>query len=218
MKLAAPLRLALLSAFLALPSAAQDVDAGPPAALTKATGGITPFVILDAGAKPAPAPVAASPDAGMGPTISAAPVTPPAPVLDNPAPFVQVIFKSVEEGNWWAAASAFLVVVVSLLRTYGKKLHEKLPDNELWDKPLWFIFDTKPGGWVLNLLTAISGGVGTSLLAGVPVTWALVKPVVMVAVTGSALWELGKDLFEWTQAKGAAAAATPPPPAPTVKP
>ena len=148
-------------------------------------------------------------------------LTAPSPVLADPGTFAKIVFTSVKDGNWWAAAAAILVLVVSLLRTYGMKLHEWLPDNKVWDVPLKFIFDTKPGGWLLNVATAVAGGVGGALVSGSPVNWALVKPILMVAVTGAALWEMGKDLFEWIKlktAKAADPAPVPPPPAvPPVK-
>lgn len=140
------------------------------------------------------------------------------PALDSPLPFLKVVFLNVKDGNWWGAAAALLVLLVSLLRLYGKKLHDWLPDNLIWDKPLWFLFDTKPGGWLVNLLTALAGGVGTAQLAGEPVTWALVKPILTVAVTGAAIWEMLKDLFDWAKAKGAAAKAEPAPAPPPTKP
>jgi len=135
------------------------------------------------------------------PTRDAAPTPPAAPALDNPGSFIKVIFSSVKDGNWWAAAAALLVLVVGLLRTYGKKLHELLPNNLIWDVPLAFLFDTKPGGWLLNVLTAVAGGCGTALLAGEPITWALVKPVLAVAGGGAVFWELAKDFWAWLKVK-----------------
>ncbi len=193
-------RLALVLCLALSVPAFADVDAG----------------VLDAGAAdagvaaaaPAPSPVVATADAPK-----ADDATPPS--LDSPLPFLKIVFLNVKNGNWWGAAAALLVLLVSLLRLYGKKLHEWLPDNLIWDKPLWFLFDTKPGGWLVNLLTAVAGGIGTAQLAGEPVTWALVKPILTVAVTGAALWEMLKDLFEWAKAKGAAKAEAIPAPPPT---
>lgn len=137
----------------------------------------------------------------------------PAPVpspLDNPGSFLKLVYLNVKLGNWWAAAAALLVAVVALLRSYGKKLHELIPDNNPIDKFFWFMLETKPGGWLFNILTAVAGGCGTALMVGEPVNWALVKPILMVSVTGAALWEMGKDLYEWIQSKRA------PPPAPVL--
>lgn len=138
--------------------------------------------------------------------LEAPPPMAPAPALDNPMPFLQVIFTAVKDGNWWAAASALLVLIVSLIRLYGKKLHDKIPDDSAWDKPFWFIFDTKAGGYLLNMSTAVAGGVGTAILAHEPITWALVKPILMVSVTGTALWEIAKDVWGMVKKK-----AVPPP-------
>ncbi len=147
-------------------------------------------------------------DAGTGDTLSAA----PSPILDDPMPFVHVVFNHVKAGEWLGAAAALLVVIVSLLRVYGRKLHDWLPDNQIWDKPLWFLFDTKPGGWLLNLLTALAGGIGTAQVAGEPVTWALLKPILLVSVSGAALWELVKDLMDFFKKKPAPAVAPVEPP------
>jgi hypothetical protein len=136
------------------------------------------------------------------PVVAAPPAS-----LDNPAAYVKLIFSSVKDGNWWAAASALLVALVSAFRKFGKTLHEKIPDNSVWDKPFWFILETKPGGWFLNIATAVAGGVGAALLAGEPVTWSLVKPILMVSVTGAALWEMAKDFIAWVKAKKADPAA-----------
>ncbi len=117
--------------------------------------------------------------------------------LDNPLAFAKLIFTGVTTGNWFMAAAALLVLVVGLLRLYGKKLHDALPDNLIWDVPLAFLFDTRPGGWVLGLLTALGGGAASALLAGQPVTWALLKPIFGVWLSGAALLELGKDVLTW---------------------
>ena len=133
-----------------------------------------------------------------------------APALDSPVQFLHVAFVAVKSGNWWAAASALLVLVVSLIRLYGKKLHDMIPDESIWDKPLWFIFETKAGGYLLNMATAIAGGVGTALLTNEAVTWDLVKPIVMVSVTGTALWEIAKDVWTMVQKKAVPAPAAAP--------
>ncbi len=131
---------------------------------------------------------------------------------------LKTVFTSVKEGNWWMAAAAFLVLVVGLLRGIGKKFHEWLPDNNVLDKPLIFLYDTKIGGWILNWLTALGGGVGTAMAAGVPVDFSLWKSVVIVATSGSAIFELYKDIKEWWLARAAKKAAATPAPAPAEPP
>jgi hypothetical protein len=130
---------------------------------------------------------------------------------------VKTVFTAVKTGNWWLAAGAFLVLVVSLLRTAGKKFHEWLPDNNILDKPLIFIYDTKVGGWILNWLTATAGGLGTAMMAGVAIDFSLWKSVVMVSTSASALFELYSDIMEWWKNRKAAVpvqAPTAPVPAP----
>ena len=151
-----------------------------------------------------PVAVVASPDGGVAvaPDVAAA------------ASLVKTVFTGVKSGNWWLAAGAFLVLVVSLLRTSGKKFHEWLPDDNILDKPLLFLYDTKIGGWILNWLTATAGGIGTAMAAGVPVDGSLWKSVVMVSTSASALFELYSDIMAWWKARAAKkAAAVPPPPA-----
>jgi len=127
----------------------------------------------------------------------------------NPLSFLTVIFAAVVSGNWFVAAAALLVVLVALLRKFGKQLHNYLPDDSKLDAPLYFLFDTKPGGWLLNVLTAVAGGVGTALLAGVPVTWAIIKPILSVSLSGAALWGAVKDVADWKAASPTAPAVAP---------
>lgn len=122
-------------------------------------------------------------------------------VLDDPAPFARIAFEEVSKGNWWGGAAALLVLFVAILRAYGKKIHDAIPDDNPLDKPFWFIFETKPGGWLLNVLTAIAGGLGTAIVAHIPITWAIVWPVLKVSVTAAALWELGNDVYLWIKSK-----------------
>lgn len=154
------------------------------------------LIIADA-AVDAGTPEVAVVDAGLP---AAAVVETPAATPDE-APLMKVVFKAVSTGDWWGAASALLVLAVTLIRKYGRQLHELIPDNNPVDKIFWFLLETKPGGWLLNLLTTIAGGVGSALLAGEAVTWALVKPVLIVSITGASLWELVKDVGEFVESK-----------------
>lgn len=130
--------------------------------------------------------------------------------MDNPIEYAKIVFSAVTTGDWPSAASAVLVLVVALIRLYGKKIHELLPDESPLDKPFWFLLETKPGGWFLNLMTTITGGAGLALLAGQPITWALVKPTLVVSLSGAAIWELIKDLIEWWKTKKVPTVGTPP--------
>ena len=181
----------LIAALLAVPAFAQE-DAG----VFDGGDGTT---VLGA---PTPALVFASPDGGVA-DLSA-------PVL------VKTIFVSVKEGKWWVAASAFLVLIVGLFRVFGKKFHAWLPDKNILDKPLWFLFDTKVGAWLLNWLTAIAGGVGTALAAGIEPDFPLWKSVLMVSTTGTMIVELYKDIAEWVKAIRAKKDATQAPVIPPV--
>lgn len=150
-----------------------------------------------------------------------APVTPEPGPLDNPLAFVQLLFKAVAGGRWPEAGAIIVVLVVGLMRLYGKKAHEMIPDNHWADKPFYFLLETKLGGWVLNFLTTAAGGLGTAVMAGAPLDWVLVKPILSVALAAAGLWSGISSVVEWWQAKkapgheaaaaaGAAAAAKPP--------
>ncbi|TXH10940.1 MAG: hypothetical protein E6R04_04000 [Spirochaetes bacterium] len=142
--------------------------------------------------------------------VPTAPVINPA-TLDNPMVFVKVIVDAVKAGDWVAAAAALLVLIVALLKVFGKRLHDFLPDTSPLDKPLWFLLDTKPGGWLMNFLTSTGAGVGLSLLAGEKITWALLKPILSVSLTAAALWGLVKDINDWIKAAKEKKAAEPKP-------
>jgi len=123
----------------------------------------------------------------------------------------KVFFEAVQSGNWTVVAAAALVLVVAIIRIHGQKVRGALPDENILDKALTWLLESKPGGWVLNVLTAISGALATALLAGAPITWAIVKGALLTALSGAALWELAKDVLGWWTAKkaleaGAAAA------------
>lgn len=144
------------------------------------------------------------------------------PLPATEAAMLREIYTAVKSGNGWLAASALLLLVVGFLRKYGKKVHEWLPDTNPLDKPFWFLFDTKIGGWVLNWLTAIAGGLGTAWAAGSKIDGSLVQSVFLVSTSATMLLELYKDIKEWWEKRklkkaaeaAAAAAALPQPPAP----
>jgi len=140
-------------------------------------------------------------DAGMPLLLTVNAGTPSTLPLPDVSILAQNVLSAVVLGDWWGAAAGALVVLVLVLRKYGKKIHAALDDKNPLDKLFWFFFDTKVGGWLLNLLTAVACGVGTTIAAGQKVTWALVKPILLVAVTGAALWEAIKDVQEWLAAK-----------------
>lgn len=192
-------RLAFIAVSLfALPSFAQDdsgiLDSGVLDAGETAIAGTTTSVAV--------APAVGDAGASLVTTTTATTVQ-PLTALDDHSAFLKIIVNSVKSGDGWSAAAAFLVLIVGLLRAYGKKLHDWLDDTNPLDKIFWFFFETKPGGWLLNFLMATAGAIGTSLLASEPITWALLKPILIVALTGAGLWEIVGDLVSWIKAKTA---------------
>lgn len=211
MKLA-PLRLALLSVFLALPAGyAQDIDAGPPASA------VAPI------AAPAPAQAA---DAGVSAPTTAAPAPAPAAatttedLLAHPLSSFKGFYVAAKEGKWALAAMFMLFAFVGFIRFAGKKAHDLIPDDTANPvlKPveaiLRFIFDTKLGGWALNWLSSISGCLAMAYLAGMPVDSHAWRTAVMASTGGTMLIELVDDVKEWWQARKGPVPA----PAITVKP
>lgn len=178
--------LVLVAALVAVPAFADDAGTVAVAVDAGTIDVVLPVESVDAG-------VVAVVDAGVPAAI---PVTP-----EHAVTLVKTVFVAVKEGNWWLAAAGLLLLVVGLLRTLGRRFHDWLPDNNIMDKPLIFIYDTKVGGWLLNWLTALAGGIGTAMAAGVPVDLSLWKSVVIISTSGSALLELYKDIKEWWVAR-----------------
>ncbi len=118
-------------------------------------------------------------------------------VLDNTIGSMKEFYVAAKEGNWAAAMMFLLFMVVGFLRTLGKKIHSWLPDNNVLDKPLIFLYDTKPGGWLLNWLTAIGGCLVTAYLAGMPVDFHAWRTALIASTGGTALIELKDDIVEW---------------------
>lgn len=109
-------------------------------------------------------------------------------------------------GEYFAAAIALIVALTFALRLFGKKLHDFIPDDSPLDKPLFFVFDTKPGGIMLNAFTASGLVLTPALLGGVKMTPVLAGATLLAGVGASQLWGWVKDLLAWWRARKAAAA------------
>lgn len=72
----------------------------------------------------------------------------------------RTIHDAVTNGHWWPAATAALILLVSILRKLAAKHAGKLG--------MWFATDH--GAMLLTALGAIAGGMGTALLGGVKPT------------------------------------------------
>lgn len=131
------------------------------------------------------------------------PITAAAQNPEEAQAFFKILLHAVRDRNWTSAAAALLVLTVGLTRLYGAKIHDLIPDDtqnkalQFLDNLLGFLLESKPGGWVLNVLTAIAGACGTSLLAEEPITWELLKPTISVSMSGAGLWGAAKDMKEW---------------------
>lgn len=115
--------------------------------------------------------------------------------------------QAVVAGSVPASSVAVLVVIalVALIRKVGPEVHRLLPDHTIVDKGLAFLFDSKPGGWLLNALTTAAVGLAAVIGANpsAPLTLAVVGPILGGAFTVAGVFEFLKDLFF----------APPPPPA-----
>jgi len=171
-----------LSVSVPLVSAAQDAS-----------------VVMDAG-------MAMAADAGMAATEVAGGVP------SSGGFSAKAFLAAVEARNGWLIAALILFGFVGGMRIAGRKIHEFIPDTSMWDKPFWFLFDTKVGGWLMNWLTAIAGALGTAQAAGVPVDAHAWQIAVLASTSATTLIELWDDVSEWLAKRKAAkeaAAAVP---------
>lgn len=125
-----------------------------------------------------------------------------APSFDLSA-IAKALLAAVKGGDWVAVVAAILVLIVAGVRLYGQKIRGELPDENWLDKGLTWLLESKPGGWTLNVLTAVAGAYATALLAGEPITWGITQAALLTALSGAALWELAKDVIGWWAAKKA---------------
>lgn len=171
-------------------------DAGP--VITMSDIQIVGTVAADAG-------VIASVDAGVVVVID--------PTFTDPLLSAKGFYHAVTTGNGWLIAMFLLFFLVGGLRVVGKRVHAMIPDDTKHpvlkpiEKALYFIFDTKIGGWVMNWLSAIGGCVATAAMAGHAVDGETWKVAVMASTGGTALIELKDDVMEWWDARNAKAKA-----------
>jgi hypothetical protein len=125
------------------------------------------------------------------------------PSLDAPLMSAKGFFLAVKTGNGWLAAMFMLFFFVGGMRIGGKWLHNMIPDEtKNWflapvERVLYFFFDMKLGGWILNWLSAIGGCLSTAAMAGMPVDAASWKVALLASTGGTVLIELKDDVMEW---------------------
>lgn len=135
------------------------------------------------------------------------------PSLESPFTSAKGFYNAVKTGNGWLAAMFMLFLLVGAIRIVGKRIHAMIPDDTTnkflipVEKALYFIFDTKIGGWLLNWLSAVGGCLSTSAMAGLPVDGAAWKVAILASTGGTALIELKDDVMEWWDARNAKALA-----------
>jgi hypothetical protein len=157
-------------------------------------------VVVDAGT------VVAAIDAGTVDVVLEAPdagVPLELPSLESPFASAKSFYTAVKTGNGWLAAMFMLFFLVGFIRIVGKRIHAMIPDDTKnkflipVERVLFFIFDTKIGGWILNWLSAIGGCLSAAAMAGSPVDAAAWKVAILASTGGTALIELKDDVMEW---------------------
>lgn len=123
---------------------------------------------------------------------------------------VKAFGGAVAAGEAFVACVLACVLLVILLRLFGKRIHDAIPDDSWADKPFFFLFDTKPGGVLLNAATSAALSVVAMLGAGVRLEPSTLPAVILGAggIVGfaSALYGWGKDLWDWWKKKKVAEA------------
>jgi len=132
------------------------------------------------------------------------------PMLDALVVIAKAFGGAVRAGEAFAAVVLGVVLLVLALRVFGKKLHDAIPDDAKgfvgWvESCLRFLFDTKPGGVLLNGLASSALSIGAIAATGT----ALTPEVVGLTAIGSggvvglagALYGWGKDVYEWWKAR-----------------
>ena len=141
----------------------------------------------------------------------AAPDSAATAALDSgPLTFVNIAAKLIAAKSWFAGIVAALVALIAGLRLYGKRLHAKIPDDHWADAPLWFLFNTKPGGWIFNWLVAVGGGCGIALIKDGTITPSVVKVIVILSTSLTTVYHFAADLIAWIKERRTAAPSTPP--------
>lgn len=124
-----------------------------------------------------------------------APAAAVTPVADDPTHLAVVLLGAIQAGHWGLVVSAALVLVVALLRRFGRGLPKVGP---LLDHPVV--------AWALPTVASVGGALVTALVAGSPVSVGLVLSAVVTGLGANALYVGGKKVAEAREA-GATAAA-----------
>ena len=125
----------------------------------------------------------------------------------DPIAILKFLYTAIHAGQWPEVGALFVIAVVATIRKYGKVLHEKIPDDSIFDAPFFFFLESQFGGWVLSLLTAISGGFFSALALGKPLTGELAKSILGVFLTSAAIYEGFKNFAKFLAERKAAKAA-----------
>lgn len=127
----------------------------------------------------------------------AAPASSSDPTVDQFLSLLRFAGGAFKAGMWFVAAVSSIIAIVFALRLWGKRLHDMIPDESAFDRPFWFLFDTKPGGVLLNGLTASGVVLTPVLLSGQTMSPALAGATLAAGIGASTAWGWLKDLYGW---------------------
>lgn len=104
-------------------------------------------------------------------------------------------------GELFALAVLAVVVLVLAVRAFGKRLHDLIPDDHWADRPFFFLFESKPGGVLLNSATAFAVAMVPMYATDTKVTPELVAPLFVgtggLVGLATALYGWAKDVWAW---------------------
>lgn len=114
---------------------------------------------------------------------------------DDLAKLAATLIDGVSKGHWGLVVSVVLVLIVSLVRRFGRNIPKVGP---LLDHPIV--------AWALPTVASVGGALVTSLVAGSTVSVGLVLSAIVTGLTSNALYVGGKKVAEAREAGQAAAA------------
>lgn len=94
---------------------------------------------------------------------------------------VRLLWVAITGGEFISIVVALLVIISSLLARFGVHLSK------------WF--GTGAGRAVITLLVAFSGGLSSALAVGTPITWGVLRTVIVFALTAAGGYSLIKALI-----------------------
>jgi hypothetical protein len=148
--------------------------------------------------------------AGLALAAEAAPATGSGdPTLDALLVIVKGFGGAVRAGEVFGAVVLGVMLLVLALRIFGKRIHDAIPDDttnaflRFVEAVLGFLFDSKPGGVLLNALTSVALSVSAVSASGTTLTPQVMLPMALgaggVAGLATAAYGWVKDIIAWVK-------------------